>query len=413
MRINRAHILIGTYVLVAFVLIPMMTPMRQLGTATPGAFRAAMIPPIIILTTLELAPRMMKINNFLMPILIAVFILAAIVGIGNAAEFGSRNYLSHLFQIFSAYVMLVAGMSWATMFGLRFWKRFSWLALVAVSISTAFSISYWADEEIGRLYTPAYVLIFVTAVSLSIRPNGGAQTLASVLVAAVSNKRGPLLSVLLMVGSYSAGQFGLLAIRKTKLSVSSIYGLFLKLFTVSVATLFLLQLLSGQVDNAIVQAFNKTTERLMFLVASSQGQSDFNAATAGRIEEVDLALNSLHGLEFVLGNGAGWTEQTAFGKEIQNIHFTPLSVATVFGFPFSIFLYSYIVWLILSMSKWCMVHGTQTEKLALFYLIGSIAHTLAAYSLFVDLLNFFFIGVLIKSRERRKADRIQLAEKDL
>jgi len=408
MRLKHAQILIGTYLLVAFVLIPLMTPLRQLGTATPGLIRAAVIPPLIFLIILSLGRNLTKLNSMLMPVLLLTFLQAAIVGLWSGPDFDLRSYLSHLFQLFSAYVMLVCGMTWSDSLGIRFWKRFSFMALLSVSVSSLTSISLWLDQEIGRLYTPAYVLVFVSAVSLSMHPKGKLQNSAAVLMAVVSNKRGPLISVLVMICAAITSRFAFWGTGGSKIRKNSIILAFsLALVLLLIAPLLPI-LLSEEINHPFMQAFTKTTERLFSLFATEQDQISFNAASAGRIEEIDLALNSLRGADYFFGRGAGWTEITAYGKGIHNIHFTPISLLTVFGFPFAIFVYAYAAWLIVSMLKWILANGSHTEKVALFYLIGSLVHTMTAYSLFVDLLNFFFLGVLARAHTRRKRHKYQI-----
>lgn len=402
MRVKPSHTLIGTYLLIAFVLLPLLTPLRQLGTATPGLIRAAVIPPLLLLMLLSVRGNLTKFNSAMMPVLIIVFLQAAVVGLPNGLGGNSRSYLSHLFQLFSAYVMLVCGMVWSESLSLKFWRIFSRMALLAVSISSIFSISMWLDQEIGRLYTPAYVLIFVSAVSLSMYPKGKLQTLSAILVAVVSNKRGPLVSVLTMFAASALSRLTSFGIGESRIRKNSIiFGFSFALILVLVA--LLLPIISPEAANhPFLKAFTKTTERLMSLFVSKQDQYDFNAATAGRIEEITLALDTLRGAKVFFGSGAGWQVVTPYGKEIHNIHFTPLSLVAVFGIPFAAFIYGYPAWLIFSMRKWILKNGTYAEKIALFYLIGSLVHTLAAYSLFVDLLNFFFIGVLARAATQRR-----------
>lgn len=340
-------------------------------------------------------------NNYMSLALVITFVQAASVGLHNVIDGEIRNYASHLFQLFSAAVMIAAGARWSDDFDERFWRRFAVLAIFAASASSLMTLRVWNSGDIGRYYTPAYILLFVVAFSLAVRPNGKHLTVASLLVAIVSNKRGPLISVILMVLAFLCGRRFFSRDYHLTLSKKAVMSfIFMAIAAPIVFNIFSIQNISE--NNIITRAFEQTTTRLFKIFSDSPEEFDLNAYSAGRIEEIQIGLDSITGLSHLLGNGAGWNTTFSSGKTVQNLHFTPISLAVVFGTPFASFFYFYVVFIIARNLKPCLLSGTVTEKMAIFYLIGSIVHTLTAFSIFIDLLNFFFIGVLVNAGRKRR-----------
>jgi hypothetical protein len=394
MILHKKRLVLGAYLFLALFFVPMLTPLRQLQMFSPALVLIGSIPILVMLIVMMLGHKCLIFRSYMSLALVLAFVQAALIGLDHAIDGNIRSYLSHLFQLFSAIVMLAAGTHWSDDFGKRFWRRFAMMAIFAASASTLMSLRVWDAGEINRYYTPAYILIFVVAFSLAVRPEGKTLTIGSILVAIISNKRGPLLSVVLMILTYFFSRLFFFQHFRFRFPKR-----FLIVFIcTAVATLITVIVISDQdlsKENGIVRAFDQTTSRLLKIVRDNPEEINLATYSAGRVEEIESGLEALDGIALLIGNGAGWNVTLGSGKVVQNLHVTPISLAVVFGLPFAAFFYLHLIFLIVRNIRPCIIGGTITEKIALFYLIGSILHTLVAFSIFIDLLNFFFIGVLV------------------
>lgn len=385
------------------IVIPLLSLMRATNQFDAAELRTILQPPLLLCMLLS-----SSVVNALIPrtplqiVLAIVFLQAMLVGAQNFSNFEDiRPYLSHLFQIASAYVMFGVGWMSIGKIGHKFWERFAILTLAAAIISTALTLTALGRGDIARLYTPAYGFIFVAAYSILYSNKISTAVLLSILV---SNKRGPFISILAMYivnffqkihAKYTKKQFF------NKIITGTVVVIF---FTISLIIIIIWASKSGSDSSVIARAINITYGRFADIIQAQETQRTLGEISAGRFDEIESAFASISGLDFFFGAGAGWTITLFGGKQIQNIHFTPLSLVAVFGTPFAVLLYFNLTLLIMRANwrKDDIETLTTMERIAPLYLTGAIVHSLFAYSLFVDLLVFYFVGVLEKSLQYRK-----------
>ena len=75
--------------------------------------------------------------------------------------------------------------------------------------------------------------------------------------------------------------------------------------------------------------------------------------SAGRDEEIEVVLGLMKGVDFVLGKGMGFTYKIRSEKEaVSNLHFSPLSILSKYGFLFLIFIYGFFVKILIPKKKY-------------------------------------------------------------
>lgn len=395
----------GAYLFLVLIVLPLLSPLRALGIIEPGELRNMLLPPLFLMVFWAFGGvRLLPARTLLHVGLIFAFVQAALIGLPNAIDpVSQRSYLSHLFQVASAYVLLSAGWLAIDWFGHNFWKKFAVLALVATLISTVFTLSALQRGDLGRLYTPAYAFLFVAAFSAI---HSTKMSAISILGLLVSNKRGPIVSVLLIFGQYMFGRFVTAGkMRSVRFLVPLFWGMVIAAaLLVSVVALVNWAATPGNDSTAVGKAVNITYGRMIDVVQAGNSGRTLDEVSAGRVEEIENAMENLEGFDFVVGSGAGWSITTPDGKQVQNIHFSPLSITAVFGAPFAIFIYLYLMTLVFrgTVRKTAVENLSTTERMAPLYLSGALLHSLFAYSLFIDWLVFFFAGVLLKSLNAKR-----------
>lgn len=385
----------GLYLGLIMVLLPLVSILRSLNTISPGEVRNTILPILLFLIMFSFGfKKIIKPRNYLQYIILLIFFQAAIIGGLNLVndDVTLRSYLSHLFQVGSAYIMLGVGWQAINTFSYRFWKWWTRASLLAVLLSTILILIALGAGDIGRLYTPAYTLIFVMSFSLIYSKKTSMISYGGLLV---SNKRGPILSVIIMqlffsfTSSWKKKNTGEFLIGLMKLIVYFVIGLILLWSVVKWAE----DIPSG--ESAIASAVNITFSRLS--IFESNDEKSLDDLTSGRLVEINNSLDSAEWDTWIIGSGAGWEVDIGRSDLVHNIHFSPLSIAMVFGAPFAIFLYGSILFsLFFYSSQRVELKGlSTTEKMAPFYVMGGLVHSFTAYSLFIDLLFFFFLGVLL------------------
>ena len=397
MVISAGRMILGVYIFFVFVVLPLMSPLRALGVMEPALIRNAVLPPLLFLLILAFGVgHLIRPKTYLHIILLAMFFLAAVIGLGNlGGESGARAYFSHLFQVGSAYVMVGVGWLAYDRLNEKYWKRLVVLALFSALVSTAATIRALGEGEIGRFYTPAYGFILIYAFGAV------CSTKTSILAffgSVISNKRGVIISIVIMLLAKVVISVRTKGVsRKSMLKGSFLGVVSLLVIGVGSASLVGWASLPMNRDVALAQAVNITYERMKETIQPS-GDRTLNQVSAGRIDEIQLTLDSLTGVDYLLGSGAGWGLELLGGREVQNIHFTPLSLVAVFGSPAAIALYCFLGVLagrgiLRQDSRYLNI----TERMAPLYLVGALVHSLVAYSLFIDWMVFFFAGVLVRS----------------
>lgn len=393
---NLIIYLIVFYLIFSFIILPMLSPLRNLGIIEPGLIRNAILPPLLIAIIISLGiNKILKPKIFIQLYLVLMFIIAAIVGINNLLDkYAYREYFSHLFQIVTAYTMCITGWVTYKSLGEKFWKIFITIALLSTSISSIYTISSLSNGDIGRYYTAAYGFILIASYSAN---RSFALSILSFLSVIISNKRSVVLSFLTLILFKNIFlNKGLKNISRTKilnktlvlLSTAIVFVISISIFNSSIYT---------NSDSGISKAYNISINRLNDLVNAINSKSNLDEVSSGRIEEIDIALSSMSDLDYFIGNGAGWTITLDDGRQVQNIHFSPLSLASVYGVPLTIFFYFIICIMCI---KFIVIRNSNfsiTELMAPTYIIGALVHSFFAYSLFIDWMFFYFIGVLGRS----------------
>lgn len=393
-------VFLGFYIVVSQVLMPILSPLRGLGELEPALLRNMMLPPLFLFIILFSGTRnILKIRTGFHIIIIIIIAIACLNGLSNLSDGGSiRSYLSHLFQLASAYVMINFGWILKDEIPIKFWRYLVGLALISTLISTAFTLSALERGDLGRLYTPAYTFIFVAAYSVIYSSGMSALTIFGMLV---SNKRGPILSVISV--------FLIYLVSGKKWTRSQLVKVIFKGAGAGGICFILMVLLVNWAkdpeneNTGVGRAITITLGRIDEIADMSGSDRSLDAISSGRLYEAEITLEDLNGMDYVFGSGAGWRIFLPDGKPIQNIHFTPLSVTAVFGFPFALYLYLYLIVLIFkaNLSFKNREQYIITERIAPLYLTGAVLHSLFAYSLFIDWLVFFFVGVLMSSQKKR------------
>lgn len=395
MAFSKQKSVLTIYIAFNLGIIGLMTPMRILGFFSPGEIRNLFLPILLLLFIICIG-----IYNTIKPRFIIHYVLflvltqSIIIGVINSYKLS--NIGSHAFQIVSAYIMLNVGYIFAKSDKLdfEFWKINANFVLLCTAISTAIILYFLSSGQVGRLYTPAYNLIFVISVYLLFKNKNVYYTIILLLL---SNKRGPILSVFSMMVYYFFNRiklkfkFGKLNYKKI-LIMSFISFILLSVYTYM--KLFSKDFLADEIG-FLSKAYTITVDRIFELVKG--GSENLEANSSGRFVEIDGVVSQMQFKDYVFGKGAGFTLQVE-EKVVSNIHLTPLSLTAVYGLPFTIYLYVFLLVLFVKskfVTKKIEYNLSFTEKVAPLYVIGGLVHSFTAYSLFIDLLFFFFIGVML------------------
>jgi len=121
---------------------------------------------------------------------------------------------------------------------------------------------------------------------------------------------------------------------------------------------------------------------------------------AGRVAEVYFSIVKSfeeQGLNFIFfGGGAGFTyvvEYMQYVAEVKNVHFSPVSLLTKYGLLAVILFYSKIT------SSLCFSYKNNELLVISYFLLGSLVYTLAAYTVFTNLLFWFLLGNLTRYKK--------------
>lgn len=383
------------YLLLVNVALPLLAPLRMLQVLEPGEIRNLALPAILALMVTGAGLQNVIIpRNLLQLILVVAVVQAILVGAKHVVlDSNFREYLSHIFQLISAYLMVGVGYRAVKLGSDKFWRFFSYAATVAVGISTAMTLNLLASSEIGRLYTPAYSLLLPVAYFIYSTPK---LVIFNYLLLLLSNKRGPIIAVL----AIALADIALSTKHVGKRSVDRLFSKYLK---VVFAACFVVVAVVGLVswagesgrESSIGRAINITVGRFDLQVGGA-GSATLDEFASGRLEEINAALQAMEPIDWIFGRGAGNVLELDSDNTVQNIHFSPLSLTMTFGLPFALCLYAYLFWIVVAGLRSERVMNSQypTVRISPYYIAGAAVHTFFAYSVFIDLLTFFFIGVL-------------------
>lgn len=387
---------LGAYLAFITILMPLLAIRRVLGTGEPGELRNVLLPGFLALIVLAFGiTKVLKPRTWLQLLLGVGFIQAMVVGLlhSNHTE-DFRNFLSHLFQLGSAYLMV--GVGWLSMgkFERKYWRNWTVLSLLAIGASTVLTVSALGRGEVGRLYTPAYGLILVLAYAGLYWKRG---VLLAYLLAIVSNKRAVILAMVFQtVYGWIRETLGRKGVKYIVITAAKALCVLALLSGMALMVVNWAQSTGGE-ENAVARAVNITVDRLRPLFDLSESGVDIDYVSAGRVDEIESAVASANWLDWVFGGGAGWRVDLGDGRVVHNIHVSPLSLALAFGTPFSLLLYASLAFVVLRSTRLAERERDPTLLMAPLYLSGAVIHSLFAYSLFIDILVFFFAGAGLRA----------------
>ena len=403
--------LIAFYLVFAFIVLPLLGPMRNLGILEPGYIRNALLPPLLLLIVLSVG-----IGSLLRPVgsvqilFLLMFAQGAVVGgVKFLEEYSFRYYSSHLFQVASAYVLVKVGWLLYRRWDERFWRKIVVIALVSTLISSAITIAALGRGDIGRYYTAAYGFILISAFAVVASKK---IYILSFIGALISNKRAVLIAVILMFFAkpFSRGV-------TAKKNIAAILSKFTLLFVSSLLLVgvcyALLVWSEANQEHALAKAVNISAGRFERFFIEADTEQTLDQLSSGRLDEIKSAVETLDWIDVLVGSGAGWSVTLEGGEEdkvVQNIHFTPISLVAVYGVPItSVFYLILLVKLFIGLRLYKGQLGIM-EKMAPLYVLGGCVHSFFAYSLFIDWMFFFFFGVMLRSisNDRKRSRGIAL-----
>jgi hypothetical protein len=402
MKLNPQRVAMSMYAGFIFVIMPLLAILRVLRIADPAELQSYVLPFLLAALVIAFGPaKVLTPRSFIQYVLLFVFAQAAIVGgVQLDGVEALRDYFSHMFQISSAYAMF--GIGWLAIgkFGSAFWRRWTTLAMAAIllgSVSILFALS---EDRVDRLYTPAYGLIFVMSFSLIYSKKKSVAAYAGLLV---SNKRAVILASLVMpVYSFVLKSLGAKGARYVMSMFAKALAILLVLIVLAFSAVRWAESPSAR-DSSVATAIEITSDRMLTLLQGGDGDVSLDDISSGRLSEVNAALAQAKWWHWIVGAGAGHNIQVMGALPVQNIHFSPLSIALVYGTPFFLVLYATFASLLLkAVFRKDIPQQTTTERMAPLYLLGAVVHSLFAYSLFIDFLVFFFAGVLARNQSGRR-----------
>ena len=109
-----------------------------------------------------------------------------------------------------------------------------------------------------------------------------------------------------------------------------------------------------------------------------------NLASAGRLGEINAAVNKMNFFDFIIGKGVGYKYDyiDLYGEIVQNynnLHFTPIGLILKYGFLYFIFLFYYILKNLKNIAN----YGYLNIFFGL-YLIALLVDMMFAFSIFID-----------------------------
>lgn len=401
MKLNPPRVAMSMYAGFIFVIMPLLAILRVLRIADPSELQSYVLPFLLGGLIVAFGPaKVLAPRSFIQYVLLFVFVQAAIVGgIQLEGVESLRDYFSHLFQLSSAYAMFGIGWLAIDKFGHAFWRRWTTLAMAAIllgSVSILFALS---EERVGRLYTPAYGLIFVMSFSLIYTKKKSVAAYAALLV---SNKRAVILASLVMpIYSFILKSLGTNGGKYVMSMLAKTLAILIVILVLGFSAVRWAESPSAQ-GSSVATAIVITSDRMSTLIHGGDGNLSLDDISSGRLSEVNAGLAQAKWWHWIIGAGAGHNIQVMGALPVQNIHFSPLSIILVYGSPFAIVLYATFANLLLRAAfRKGIPQQTTTERMAPLYLLGAVVHSFFAYSLFIDFLVFFFAGVLAKNQSRR------------
>lgn len=198
----------------------------------------------------------------------------------------------------------------------------------------------------------------------------------SLLSIVLSGKRGGMLGALFMI----------------------FYFLFVKLFFYKSKYAFY-SLMLGFFAGGMYIVFGKIPESIAhrFAQFSGSGPIDWNAATAGRIDEISSALSVIRENHYIglwgMGHGAAIDINGAVDS---TVHFSPLGLTMIVGSVFAVLIYAYFFCFVVKgvfvLSK---KHGNEIYQVWFLVFLGEFLFSFTAFTLLQSYMLWLSLGVVV------------------
>lgn len=389
--LKRAHRLFTLYLLFSLGVVPAIIYLRSSGVFNSAELTQYVNTATVVALLLTGPAALRRPRSRFQILLVAVGVQAAMLGLLDFGPEVARDFGSHLFQLCSAYVVFNLGAMMGPRLTSRYWRRLAVVSMVASIVGLLFTGRGIEAGTVTRFTAPAPLF----SLAYGIVHAAPGLTGGAVLLTFLSGKRGPIVAVAAVLVA------GLLGKQRARLRVPR------GLFKVSIACCvvgfawIVITVGSGALPehpNLIQTVARQSYARIdrAYEALNSRDEGVLDAASSGRVAEVRLVLDKLDPVSVITGRGAGASIQISESRSRQYTHFSPLSLCFVYGAPFALALYLFIGRELIRASRY-RARTSPPSLVPYYYLIGAVVGSLFAYSLFVDLLLFFSVGVLYQA----------------
>lgn len=399
------------HVIFSAIIVPLLLPLRtfEVWNAAEIVYGNLVIVGLYLLSAPNLA--VFFPTRFFQYLLIYCLLSGGLLGLLNVEDdTGVRNYLSHVFQIFSAYVMFSVGSSVrGEIWNDRIMRPLMLAAIGAEFAAAAAIYGYGIQQGVGGYLVGGGLAGFLAMCYFL--PRSRPATSLGFLTVVLSGKRGVLVAAI----AAFVTRLSLPAVRIRNGGIS---------MTTLVASAVVTIVAAFTIAWSQVDAANELADWLEYRVGSistalfSTDEEARLAAAGGRYEEVEAILSDFTSIDWVVGKGFGYrigfAQNDEFADEIHQVHFSPATLTVRFGLPAAAIFIGSILFVLVQAWRHRLValrdgaSGGVTIQFetTLYYAIGGALISLTAFSIFSDLFFMLFIGLL--SGWTRTVDRGQL-----
>jgi hypothetical protein len=267
-------------------------------------------------------------------------------------------------------------------------KFANWM-FIGLSIST---ITYWVAPLVGvTVYSVgATSIFFIFPLIVFFLNKQQIKFLVVLVLLVLASKRGVLLgvfSILLVIG----------------LGNKNIKPILRAIIVVSITMLFA-SILYITISPDRISQTPEQLQPMLYKTMLVNPLSEYNRLEDDpRVREVIYAMKPLieNPVFLITGMGAGYTyeyfsvDDSLIQEDYHNVHFTPVTIFTRYGFIYTIVLYGYILSVIFINYKKLKRKKLSFENtVLLFYLIGGLVNSFTAYTIYLDYLFVIALGIL-------------------
>jgi hypothetical protein len=377
--------------LFAGLFLPLASPLRATVGFEAGTLLPILIPAIVVAFAYTAGPAALYRIRPFQAMLLLVIIQSMLVGVTNSYPWSvPREFVSHIFQLFSAFILYGCGHVLAGRLTARSLRRAAMTYGLGFVVGSVVTIALLGQGEVPRYYTPSYAALL----PLSYTAANGLGLSSALLMGFVfaANKRAVLVAsfALLLASAFIAPNFRMRRRVRSKSRIKILVFAALPMLSLAWAVTVADPDSTWGPTRAIRLSIDRITPSFF-----SEGATD--RTTAGRTSEAEAALESSSGAAILLGGGAGWSFEHN-GRRLHNVHISPISLTCVFGLPLVIIVYYHAVTRAVRVLR---RSGPGIERTCALYVIGGLIHSVFAFSLFVDVLFFFLVGAVAKYSESR------------